>query len=78
MADRPRATRLSREVGTCPELQKDALKEIGFEPMVPKTALDIVNQAKVCFALSHGGSLKFNCSFEFQREELSNGFRVEI
>jgi hypothetical protein len=51
------------------------LKRIYCDPTVGKTALDIENQAAVCFSPPHCRSLEFNFSLGFQREELSNGFR---
>jgi hypothetical protein len=48
---------------------------MGFEPKVPKTALDIENQAAVCFSPPRCRSLELDFGFEFQQEELSNGFR---
>jgi hypothetical protein len=51
---------------------------MGFEPKVPETALDIENQAAVCFSPPHCRSLELDFGFEFQQEELSNGFRPAI
>jgi hypothetical protein len=63
------------EESSRPELQKNVPKEMGFEPKVPETALDIENQAAVCFSPPHCRSLELDFGFEFQQEELSNGFR---
>jgi hypothetical protein len=50
---------------------------MSVEPKVPETALAIENQAAVCFSPPHCRSLELDFGFEFQQEELSNGFRLD-